>query len=89
LLVVHEAIRDVVPLESLTELSPQHLIAVRKGGGEGRPSGTHGPTELLGHKQRLLGLRVVEKTKLSLGCAKSTIGLQWIHGLSEHRWVCR
>jgi hypothetical protein len=48
LLAVHEAITDVVPLESLTELGPRHLVAIRKGGGEGCPPGTHGPTELLG-----------------------------------------
>jgi hypothetical protein len=48
--VVHEVVRDVVLLESLTELSPWQLIAVRKGGGEGRPTGTRTPTELLGRK---------------------------------------
>jgi hypothetical protein len=31
LLVVLEAIRDVVLVEGLMELSPQHLMAVRKG----------------------------------------------------------
>jgi hypothetical protein len=35
LLAVHEAIRDVVPPESPTELSPRHLVVGRKGGGEG------------------------------------------------------
>jgi hypothetical protein len=50
LLVIHEAVRDVVPPESLVELSPWHLVAVPKGGGEGRPPGTHRPAELLGHE---------------------------------------
>jgi hypothetical protein len=56
LLAVHEAIRDVVTPESLMELHPQHLVAVRKGGDEGRPPGTRRPVELLGHEQRLLRL---------------------------------
>jgi hypothetical protein len=34
LLAVQEAIRDVVPLESLVEVGPRHLVAVRKGGDE-------------------------------------------------------
>jgi hypothetical protein len=50
LLAVHEAIRDVVLLESLTGLSPRHLIAVRKGGDEDRPPDTRRPTELLSRK---------------------------------------
>jgi hypothetical protein len=44
LLVVHEVDMDVVPLESLTELGPRHLVVVRKGGSEGRPPGTCRPT---------------------------------------------
>jgi hypothetical protein len=64
-----------VPPKSLTELSPRHLVAVRKGGGEGRPPGTRGPMELLGHEQRLLRLRVAEKTVLSLRRAKLAVGL--------------
>jgi hypothetical protein len=47
---VHEAIRDVVPLESLAELGSRHLVAIRKGGGESHPLGTHNPMELLGHE---------------------------------------
>jgi hypothetical protein len=54
--VVHEAARDVVPPESLAELSPRHLVAGRKGGGDGRPPGTRRLAELLGHEQRLLHL---------------------------------
>jgi hypothetical protein len=79
----------VVLPESLTELSPRHLIAISKGGGEGRPPGTHGPTELLGHEQRLLRLLASKKTELSLGRAKPAIGLQRIRGLSKHKRVCR
>jgi hypothetical protein len=80
---------DVVPPESLAELSPRHLVAIRKGGGEGLPQGTHGPVELLGYEQRLLCLRAVDKIELSLGRVKPAAGLQWVHDLSEHRWVCR
>jgi hypothetical protein len=50
LLAVHEAVRDVVLLESLTGLSPRHLIAVRKGGDEDRPPDTRRPAELLSRK---------------------------------------
>jgi hypothetical protein len=50
LLVIHEAIRDVVLPKSLVELNPWHLIAVKKGGGEGRPLGTLKPVELLGYE---------------------------------------
>jgi hypothetical protein len=56
LLAVHEAIRDVVATESLEELSPWHLVAVRKGCGEGRPPGTYRPMEVRGREQRLLHL---------------------------------
>jgi hypothetical protein len=56
LLVVHEATRDVVPPESLVELGPWHLVAVRKGGREGHSLGTYRPAELLGHEQCLLRL---------------------------------
>jgi hypothetical protein len=56
LLAVHEAVRDVVPPESLTKLSPRHLVAIRKGGNEGRLPGTHRPMELLGHKQCIMCL---------------------------------
>jgi hypothetical protein len=48
---VHEDARNVVPKESFAELSPWHLLAIRKGGSEGRPLGTRGPVELLGHDQ--------------------------------------
>jgi hypothetical protein len=89
LLVVLEAIRDVVLAEGLMELSPQHLMAVRKGSGEGHQPGTCRPTELLGYEQRLLHLRVAEKTKFSLGCAKPAVGHRQVCGLSEHMWVCR
>jgi hypothetical protein len=34
LLAVHEAIRDVVSSKSFMKLSAQHLVAIRKGGGE-------------------------------------------------------
>jgi hypothetical protein len=88
LLAVYEVIRDVVPQESLTELSLGHLVAVRKGGGEGHPPGTHRPKELLGHEQRLLRLCAAEKTELSLSRAKLAIGLQRVRGLRKHRWVC-
>jgi hypothetical protein len=75
LLAVHEAVRDVVPSESLMKLSPWHLVAVKKGGGEGCPLGTHAPAELLGRKQCLLHLRAAEKTELSLGSVKPAVGL--------------
>jgi hypothetical protein len=88
LLVVHEAIRDVVLAEILTELSPRHLMAIRKGGSEGRPPGTCRPTELLGREQRLLCLRAAKKTELGLGHAKPAVSLQRVHGLREYRWVC-
>jgi hypothetical protein len=45
--------------------------------------------ELLGHEQGLLSLGAVEKTELSLIRVKLVVDLQWIYGLSEHRWVCR
>jgi hypothetical protein len=56
LLVIHEAVRDVVHTESLAELSPRHLVAIRKGGGEGCPLGTRRPAELLGHEYHFLHL---------------------------------
>jgi hypothetical protein len=77
-----------VPSESLRELSPRHLVVVRKGGGEGRPRGTHRPVKLLGCEQRLLRPRAAKKTELSLGRAKPAVSLQRVCGLSEHRWVC-
>jgi hypothetical protein len=77
-----------VPRNSLTELSPQHLVAVGVSGGEGDPPDTHGFVELLGREQSLLDLRAAAKTELRLDHAKPVIGLQHICGLNEHRWVC-
>jgi hypothetical protein len=88
MLAVHEAVRDVVPPERLVELNPWHLVAVRKGASEGRPPGTRRPAEPLGREYRLLHLGAVEKIELSLDRVKPAIGLQRVHGLSEHRWVC-
>jgi hypothetical protein len=56
MVVVHEAVRDVVVTEGLVELSSRHLMTVRKGGSEGCPPGTCRPTEQLDCKQRLLRL---------------------------------
>jgi hypothetical protein len=54
---------------------PCHLMAVRKGGDEGHPPGTHRPVELLGREHRLLHLRAAEKIDLSLSRAKPAVGL--------------
>jgi hypothetical protein len=86
LLVVHKAVRDVVAPESLVELGLRYLVAIGKNGGEGRPPGTHGPAELLGHEYGLLSLRAAEETELSLDRPEPVIDIQRIHSLSEHRW---
>jgi hypothetical protein len=65
----------VVLAESLVELNPRHLIVVWKGGGEGRPPGTYRPEDLLGREQRLMHLRAMEKTELSLGRVKPAVSL--------------
>jgi hypothetical protein len=88
-LVSHQACGDVVSTESCAKLGPQHLVAVLKSGGEFSPPSTHGSTKLMGHKQSLLNLSIVQKPKLGFDDVKPVIHLQRINRLGERRRVRR
>jgi hypothetical protein len=60
----HQALKDVLPMKSHAEFSPQHLVAVLNGGGEVSPPSTHGSMKLLDCEQGLLDLKAVQKPKL-------------------------
>jgi hypothetical protein len=85
--VSHQARRDVVSADGLVELSPQHLVAIPKCGGEVSPPSTGGPTKLLGHIQSLLELNTVQQPKLGLNNAKLVIHLKRISCLGERQRV--
>jgi hypothetical protein len=84
----HQAHRDVVPTEGLTELGPRHLVAILRSGGEVSLPSIGRTTKLLGYIQSLLELSIVQEPKLGLGDAKPIIRLKLIRCLSEQRRVC-
>jgi hypothetical protein len=59
-------------MKGLPELSPRHLVAVMKSGGEVNAPNTGGHTKLL-VVYSLLKLRIVQELKLELGDAKPVI----------------
>jgi hypothetical protein len=73
----------VVSTEGLVELSPRHLLAILKSGGEVSPLSTGGPTKLLDCIQSLLELGTMQEPKLGLGDVKPVIHLKGIRRLGE------
>jgi hypothetical protein len=88
-LVSHQGHGDVVSTEGLAELSPRHLVAVLKSGGEVGPPSFGGPTKLLGYVQSLLELSTLQEPKLEHGDAKLVIYLERISRLGEKQSVHR
>jgi hypothetical protein len=66
----------VVSMEGLVKLSPRHLVATLKSGGEVSQPSTGGPMKLLGRVQSLLELDIVQEPKLGLGDVKPVIRLK-------------
>jgi hypothetical protein len=85
----HQACGDVLSAEGLAKLSPWHLVAIMKSGGEVSPTRIGGPMKLLVLLQSLLELGTVQQPKLGLDDAKPIICLKRISRLDECRRVHR
>jgi hypothetical protein len=72
-----------VGVESITELSPRHLVVYRASGGIVGPPCAGVATELLCGKEGLLHLHAVQEPKLGLDHLKPVIGLDRLSCLGE------
>jgi hypothetical protein len=81
------AYEDVAGMESITELSPRHLVVYRASGGVVGPPRASVTTQLLCGEEDLLHLGVAQEPKLRLHHPKPVVSLKMFSCLGEERRV--